>query len=141
MEPQIKKRRIGPLIADQFKGINKRSCPGQPPYERYGKAYNMPYTELNEKQRAAARDVLQIFDQDAWELAMPRRVYEYPDSTVLVFQPKTWSQLTFQQRKMAAEHLHMDEAFWNGQLATFHDDLWDIPGVTLTDEEFKPFLV
>ena len=62
MEPQTKKPRNGPPIVDRFIGIDDRACPGQPPNERYGKAYNMPYTELDEKQRAAARDVLQIFD-------------------------------------------------------------------------------
>lgn len=117
-----------------------RSFPGQPPRERYGKAYNYPYDELTIQQKAVARDVLGIIEASSWEKAMPRRLKGINESTVLLFQTKAWSQLNTDHQQLLTEYLHIDENFWNKKLAPFHDDLWRIPGITLTTKEFKPVL-
>ncbi|CAB9507750.1 expressed unknown protein [Seminavis robusta] len=127
-------------IASQFQGVMGRAGPGQPPRERFGKTYNLPFSELNSTQRAAASEVLGIADEKAWELAMPRRVQGMCAVTVVSFQTKTWRQLSSEHQKLATEQLSLNESLWNGQLAPFHDDLWKIPGITLTPEEFVPVL-
>ena len=140
-ERPAKKMRSGHTsYLDQFRGPLGRSCPGQPPAERYGRAYNMPFSELSAIQVKAARDLFGTgTDASHWENIMPRRSQGYTNSHVLQFQAKTWSQLT-KSEKTAAKVLHITEKIWNRSLTPFHDDWWTIPGVTLTASEFSPVL-
>lgn len=96
----------------------------------------MPFSELSEPQRKAASD---LFGAEKWEDSMPRRSYGHPDSVVLLFQPRVWSQLS-KDEQAAAKLLDMSEGFWNDTLAPFHDELWVVPGVTLTNREFSSVL-
>lgn len=86
-----------------------------------------------------AKDVLGIEAEEEWERMMPRRAYSSNTSYVLTFQKKTWSQLSKNEQD-SVKHLDMSEAFWDQKLALFHDDLWSVPGVTLTSKEFSPIL-
>jgi hypothetical protein len=115
----------------------KRSMNGQPPRERKGKAHAMPYDQLTVIQRGAARDVLGIITAEAWELAMPRQIMSYGCSLVLAFQTRTWNELSARHQVAVETHLNISETTWNGELAPFHDDLWKIEGVTMSDKEFS----
>lgn len=116
-----------------------RSCPGDPPRERFY-VYQQPFSKLNASQRAAAFSVLGIMKEEAWELAMPRRIKGHPASNALTYQPQTWDDLSPEQQEEASTKLDLSKYIWNRYLAPFHDKLWTVDGLTMTSKEFSAVL-
>lgn len=69
---------------------------------------------------------------------MPRRIHGHGAATVDEPMERAFAQLS-EVESTAAELLGLDQ-IWDEQLATFHNSLWQLPGVTLTDAMFTRVL-
>ena len=118
-------------------GWYARSFPGSPLKERHD-PYDKPYNELSLAETAAAA-TLGILDAETWEMRMPRRLLGGSSMVVEEEMDRPYAQLTESER-LAASELGLTAEVWDEQLACFHDDLWRVPGLTLTDAMFKTTL-
>jgi hypothetical protein len=58
----------------------------------------------------------------------------------LNFQSVPWSYLSKAQQNEAKSELDLDKSTWNNNLVPFHDDLWKIEGISLSEKEFSAVL-
>ena len=115
------------------------SCGGNPPRERKC-VMDLPYETLTLAQKAAAQRVLGVTDETSWESSLPRRVYGNSEYLVLNFQNVPWNYLSKDQQNEASSELDLDKSIWNNNLVPFHDHLWTIEGISLSEKEFSAVL-